>query len=647
MSAIAALYYLDGQPVESADLQRLKACLKHRGLDGEGEWSEGELGLVHQMLWTTPESLNERLPLLNAAGNLVISADARLDNREELSRALNLNQRQESEIGDSQLILAAYEKWGENCPEKLLGDFVFAIVNLQNRSLFCARDHFGIKHFYYYYNAHRLFALASEIKALLSLAEVPQELNELAVADHLLPVYADKVQTFYKDIFRLPAGHCLTVSPRGMTLRRYYHPDLDYELKLGSNEEYAEAFREVFTRAVDSRLRSAFPIASMLSGGLDSSSISCVAADLLAQAGRSPLLTFSGIWPSMAELDAKSDERRYMKAAIAKGGFATNYVQADLLSPLTDWQKMLWHFDGALSAPNMYLDWAIFKAANQQGARVLLGGTDGDTTVSYGYEDLSEYARRGRWVKLLREARALCRQMPRRGHRMKKLVWDESLKPLIPETARRGWRMLRGRPATNQSPKTYWRNRPINPAFSSRIDLQQRFRDLQNRSFPVKAKSREEHWHSINYGQWSYILETFEKGAAAFSVETRYPFFDRRLIEFCLALPPGQKLQNGWTRSILRRAMTGILPPEIQWRQDKGSLSIGVMVNLLKRERETLEGSLVQETALIRDYIDLPSLKALYEKYKENPMRHEDNSFTLILIVNLSLWLQSSGLRAS
>jgi asparagine synthase (glutamine-hydrolysing) len=650
MSAIAGIFNLDHQPVNLSDLQRMNACLKHRGLDGEGTWSAGEMGLAQQLLWTTPESLNEHLPKLNQRGNQAICSDARLDNREELISALRMDDRHPSEITDSELILAAYEKWGENCPEKLLGDFVFAICDLQNRSLFCARDPLGIKHFYYYFNSKKLFALASEIKALLSLPDVPQKLNELAVADHLLPVYGDKVQTFYKNIFRLPSGHCLTITPQAMKLRKYYWPDLSYELRLRSNEEYAEAFREVFTRAVHSRLRSAFPVASMLSGGLDSSSITCVAGNLLAKEGRSPLLTFSGIWPSMAELDPKSDERRYMKSVASRGGFASHYVHADRLSPLTDWKKMLWHIDGALSAPNMYLDWAIFKAANQRGARVLLGGTDGDTTVSYGYEDLTEFARRGRWIKLVKEARALGTQMPRRGHRFKKLMWDEAFKPLVPEFAWRFWRRLRGRSGvSDQRPagREYWRKRPINPDFSDRLNIRERFWHLQNNSYPSKITAREEHWHSINHGQWSYILETFEKGAAAFSVETRYPFFDRRLIEFCLALPPGQKLHNGWTRSILRRAMTGILPPEIQWRPDKGSLSSGVSLNLLKHERETMDDSLIRKVKMIRDYVELPSLGALYEKYQANPLANVDHPFTLMLIVNLSLWLQVSGLRSA
>ena len=425
--------------------------------------------------------------------------------------------------------------------------------------------------------------------------------------------------------------------------------NLSYEMRLGSNEEYAEAFREVFTRAVQVRLRSAFPVASMLSGGLDSSSITCVAGKILAKEGRGPLHTFSGIWPSMAEIDPKSDERRYMDAVTSMGGFDAHYVYADRLSPLTEWRRMLWHLDGGLSAPNMYMDWAIFKAAQEQGARVLLGGTDGDTTVSYGYEDLQEFVRRGRWVKLIKEARGLSKHMPRRSHKFKRLVWNQTIRPLIPESARQCWRVLQGRPRTVDYQNTkhlYWSDRPINPSFAQRISLKQRFWDSQQQAVPSNSVRREEHWMGINYGMWSYILETFEKTASAFSVEARYPFFNQKLIEFCLALPPGQKIYNGWTRSILRRAMTGILPTEIQWRADKGRLSAGVNINLLTHEREILDRTVFQNTDVIKDYVDLSSLQSLYEQYKNNPMGNNNDAFTLLLVVNLSLWLQVSGLES-
>ena len=179
MSGIAGIYYLDGRPVEGMDVQRMIDSIAHRGPDGCGVWTDGSVGLGHRMLWTTPESLHEKLPLTNKSGDLTITADARIDNRDELISALNFNGRPRETITDSEIILAAYEKWGEKCPEELLGDFSFAIWDKRKQIVFCGRDHFGVKPFYYHLS-EKIFTYASEIKAMLCLQHVPRRLNEIS-----------------------------------------------------------------------------------------------------------------------------------------------------------------------------------------------------------------------------------------------------------------------------------------------------------------------------------------------------------------------------------------------------------------------------------------------------------------------------------
>jgi asparagine synthase (glutamine-hydrolysing) len=150
MSGIAGLYYLDGQPVGCPDLERMVFRLAHRGPDGMGIWHGGPVELGHRMLWTTPESLQEQCPLVSLSGDLGLTTDARVDNRDELVTALGWSDGLRGGITDSRLILAAYKKWGTSCPAKLLGDFAFTIWDSHNRRLFCVRDHFGIRPFYYY-----------------------------------------------------------------------------------------------------------------------------------------------------------------------------------------------------------------------------------------------------------------------------------------------------------------------------------------------------------------------------------------------------------------------------------------------------------------------------------------------------------------
>src|SRR3989441_8528576 len=258
----------------------------------------------------------------------VLTADARIDNRAELLAALGRG----VEATDAELILGAYQRWGERAPEHLLGDFAFAIWDGRREVLFCARDHFGVKPFYYHHAPGRLFAFGSEIKALLALAEVPRRLNETRVADYLVPLLEDKEITFYEEIVRLPPAHRMTVSRDGMRIEQSWALDPTREIRLKSDAEYAAAFREIFTEAVRCRLRSAFPVGSMLSGGLDSSSIVCVARKLLAEDGGGKLHTFSAIFPDVPECD----EREYIEAVLGGHGVKPHYVRGDRLSPLAD-----------------------------------------------------------------------------------------------------------------------------------------------------------------------------------------------------------------------------------------------------------------------------------------------------------------------
>jgi asparagine synthase (glutamine-hydrolysing) len=184
MSAIAGVYLLDGSSVDQIDLKRMNNSLSHRGPDGSGLWCEGPVGLSHQMLWTTTESLHEKLPL--DVDKLVITSDSRIDNRDELLPALGLSE----EVSDSYVIQKAYSEWGQNCIDKLLGDFAFAIWDKAKGELFCARDHMGMRPFYYYHKPGEIFAFATEIKALFAWG-VPRTINEVAIGDYLLALAED------------------------------------------------------------------------------------------------------------------------------------------------------------------------------------------------------------------------------------------------------------------------------------------------------------------------------------------------------------------------------------------------------------------------------------------------------------------------
>ena len=647
VSAIVGIYYFDGRPIDHLNLEEMMARVAHRGADAVGVWGQGEIGLGNRLLWTTPESLKEKLPRLNQAGELVLTADARLDNRAELVALLGLTDGPHCDITDGQLILAAYEKWGEHCPEKLLGDFAFALWDKRRQRLFCARDHFGIKPFYYHFSGQS-FAFASEIKALLCLPEVENCLNEIRIADYLTSMFDDPAITFYQNIFRLPPHHGLMVSREGMRLQSYWSLNPGPGLQLNSDEAYAEAFRELFTEAVRCRLRSAFPVASLLSGGLDSSSVTCVARQQLSPNGQGGWPTFSAIFDEVTECD----ERPFIQAVLTQGGFEPHYVQGDKQSPLADLDHIFWHQDEAFHAPNLFMTWSLYRAAGGQNVRILLDGFDGDTTVSHGFGYLKELAQARRWLALALELRGLDETFNTSSWG---LMWRYlQVYELEPALARsqvgyRAWQALLRRFAPGDSqaagrpiPKGHavW-NTTLKPEFVQRIGLVERYQTWQKNQPGAAPNEREGHYRAISQGLHPFALEVLDKAAAAFSIEPRYPFWDKRLVEFCLTLPPEQKLHRGWSRLVLRRAMTHILPKKVQWRRDKSNFLPSFTHGMLIFAQKRLDEIMRQDLALIETYVDITALHQAYHRFvSQTSQEKERDLFMIWQSVSLVLWLK-------
>lgn len=647
MSAIFGINYLDEQPVSCAGLEQMAQVLAHRGPDGSGIWCDGPVGLGHRMLRTTPESVNENLPLRDENCGAVITADARLDNRAELISALAREHRVSAESSDSDLILAAYRCWGERCVERLLGDFAFAIWDARQQMLFCARDHFGVRPFYYHLSQGRSFVFATEMKALFALPEVPCELNEVRLADHLSEVFKDSESTFYRDILRLPPAHIMTVKRDQVRIRPYWTLDQSPDLRLGSNDEYAEGFREVFTEAVRCRLRSSSPIGSMLSGGLDSSSITCVARRLLAEEGLR-LRTFSTVFDKVA----RCDEREYINAVLALEGIDPHFIGGDQNGPFRDLERIYWHEDQAFYAPNFAMVWTIYRTVREQGVRVLMDGHDGDNVVSHGYKYLDELAIAGRWLTLTREIKALAQ---RSGTSMGGLLRDYALyygvKPLFAKyrplrMTKRAWKAVAGQTASNVeengASSDNWREL-LNPEFARRNNVAERHKAWRETLSNSARSEKEAHFRALTQPMHAFAFEVHDSAAAAFSIEKRYPFWDRRVVEFCLSLPAEQKLCQGWTRVVMRRAMEDILPKKVQWRAGKMDFSPSLSYGLKAFEQDLLDKIIIDDPGVIEKYVNVKALRQAYRRFLSG--ESEDDSrdlFNIWKCASLALWLKQA-----
>jgi asparagine synthase (glutamine-hydrolysing) len=621
MSAITGIFFRDDSKISAKIIKNMNDMLSHRGPDGCGVWVTDSVGLGHQMLWTTPESLNEKLPFYEEDLGLVITADARIDNRKELSTELNIPN--DNNATDSFFILKAYEKWGEKCPEYLLGDFAFAIWDENEERMFCARDHMGVKPFYYYLDDN-IFVFGTEIKSLLKLSNVPKLLNKKKLALFLMNDLLDKETTFYEHIKGLIAAHSITINKFECQINRYWQLDPEKEIIMDSEEEYIQAFIEIFNESVNCRLRSYSEVGFSLSGGIDSSSIVCTAKKIFSKNKNfKPVNTFSFVFDEIPE----SDERDYIKKIINTKKINSVLVNCDKVSPINEINKILCNQDQPFYSPNMSMHYKFFKKVRESGIRIILSGDGGDEIVSYGQNYIRELAVSLKWKKLMLEIEGRSNNLKMNKY---KIIFDKIIFPSIPNYLKKRIRLYLNRHT----------NKILNQDFLYSI-LERYDENFVNEIHKIETfNSKEFHYYVINnISHHSTVFEPVDRVCGANSIESRYPFFDKRLIEFCYAIPTELKLKFGWDRYILRLAMTNILPKEIQWRPDKTDLSPVYKKNLLLNDKR-LEKIISKENINIMEFIDFDELNNDFEKYKSGD--NSVNLFNIWLLILSSLWLEST-----
>src|SRR6478672_11362717 len=293
MSAIAGLLRFDRHPVSRPELERVANALRAHGPDRSHVVVDGSIGFVHVLMRMTVEDQSDYQPYRGPSGSL-ITADMRLDNRDEMLIRIGLTPGEAMSWPDSRVLLRAWEKLGEAVWPMLRGPFAVAIWSPQNRVLTLARDHIGLNVVMWHRN-ERCFAFATMPKGLFGLDGVPRELNEEKFADFLVLNHAEHETTIYKDVYRVRPAHIMRVNSSGVTTQhRYWSPDDIKSVRLPSDQDYADGLRECLDIAVRRQMRSAHPIGCLLSGGLDSSSVAVLAAGALA--GRNQrLMAFTGV----------------------------------------------------------------------------------------------------------------------------------------------------------------------------------------------------------------------------------------------------------------------------------------------------------------------------------------------------------------
>ncbi|MFY2762998.1 lasso peptide isopeptide bond-forming cyclase [Arenimonas sp. MALMAid1274] len=656
MGSIFGVFDPHGDGVEPGTVSRLSEGLTHRLSDVNGHWESGRCALGTRLRHTTPESMLETAPAPTEEG-LVIAGDTRIDNRDELKQLLGLGA---SPCADSRLVLAAYRQWGWKCVDHLVGDFAFALYDPARGELFCARDHFGAKPFVYA-DARGKFSFASQARALVGSGLVSDAKDERRIADFLLRRLDDKQSTFYSQVRRLPPAHCLVVTREGLKTWRYWRPDATGPELALDDDQAAQRFRVLFTEAVACRLRSAFPVGSFLSGGLDSSSVTLVAHRLLAQQGIA-LPVFSAVFPGVPDSDESGWIEIVAKAAAAEGPPLDQHrFLADRTGPMEAMDAIIPHLDGPSTAANLYQPWGMLGQARDAGVRVMLTGHDGDTVVSHGYALLTELALAGKWSELQHQIQAIAGELENYGEvapvllrtyvrQVPALLWRRGR----PATALRAFRVIHGqfglsRRAMLEAFPAPWSTlaRSLRPAKARRASLppgispsfaaQPVFRERQAGRSPIPAESvRQDHARALDSGLMTAAFEEFEQVSAAFGIESRHPFFDKRLVEFCLSLPAGQKIREGWTRVVLRNAMRGVLPEPVRTRRDKSNLGHNFTLSLVTGA-DRIGTGLEPAPPGMDGYWDLATLRSALARYRAGPTSRD--ALLLYLAAGFRAWL--------
>ncbi len=536
MSGFVGIHNLDDAPVDPELLGRMTANVDVAGTGQLGIRLAGSVGLGNAPLRVSPEWAGP----CTLDGDVWIVADARVDGRAELLAGMAARgELVAPSATDAELILHAYRAWGESCVEHLLGDFSFVIWDERNRRLFGARDHFGVRPFFYA-RVGATLVLSNSLDCVRLHPSVSDRLNDQAIGDFLLfESNQDPATTAFEDIQRLPAAHTLTWSSGRLGIRRYWTLPIDEEIRYGQPEEYVERFRELLRTAVSDRVRNFDRVVVSMSGGLDSSSIAATAQHVLSERSRPfELRAHTVVYDSLIP-----DRERYYSGLVAEAlGIPIEYLVADGYQPYDGWDSPEAWTPEPADNPLPALG-ANISRGRAVGGDVVLSGQGPDALFRFPMQRhlISQCSQR-RFGRVITDA----------GH------WLRSHRDLPKLAVRQRLRRLVGKhPLSSTYPP--WLNR----AFEARLNLRDRWSSMENERFPSVHPVRPDAYRLVTSPHWSFFFESESANVTRVPIESNHPFFDLRIVRYVLAVPPIPWCLN---KRLLRSSMNGILPDAVRLR---------------------------------------------------------------------------------
>jgi asparagine synthase (glutamine-hydrolysing) len=572
LSAFAVIYERSNTPAPIGVLERMMGRLSHRGPDGRRVISVGQAALGHWHFWTTPEEIDEEQPLELTGLPFMVVLDGRLDNRVDLIAQLGLLPRDGLSLSDAVLVLRSFDLWGEACFEHFIGSFAVVVYDVRNHTLYCARDPMGDRTLFFTLSLSRLM-IASEPWAVAGGLDIPPALDETGASFYLALEASPEGHTLFQNVKELLPGRVLAVEGSSQRQRTFWQPDTDKRIRYRTDQEYAEHFRSLLEESVRCRMRSPRPVGIMMSGGLDSTSVTCLAAQMTLP---QPLTTLSYVFDELPECD----ERKYINTMQEKWGLRSIHLPSDQLWPLKEVSGG--HFNP--NQPEFLLYRSIrvnlYSRANQEGLRVLLNGDFGDHLYSGENDWLADLIA----DRKLQEAKVNLSLYLR--YAGLKGTWRERF------LQRAIWRVLQkitgGEIFSDTKRMPAW----LSQAAKARLVKEDR-----------KEAGKYPRLESL-FGLWTSQGNSRELvNSSRFNIELRSPYRDRRLAEFVLALPAYELVRRGIFKYILRQAMRGLLPEAIRTRQVPTSLG-PLFFRGLEQEKSILKNYIKKNQAAWQTFVD-------------------------------------------
>ena len=618
--------------MQQSDIQEMLSAIAYRGPDGQGIWTNGSVGIGHCILRTTPESIYETQPFINTRNDLVITADARIDNRDELISLLDFDNRQPLLLSDSELILAAYEKWGEHCAEKLLGDFSFAIWDKGKQQLYCAVDHLRRRPFIYY-NSGESFVFSSQMSGLLPGKLVPNELNELRIGSLFFEELAeiDKTTTLFREIYFLPAASWLLTDKDSFNIRQYWNTDDITVIQRNSDSDYQEEFLAILAEAVRCRLRSDNDSAVALSGGIDSSAVAALSNKFL-QTADSKQISISGLSAN----EDTSPESALVRKAVSSLSARSVLISPDIVNTMfPELVTRMKRFDSPQMYQNIFLI-CLYQTAGKHRLKVLLDGAESDSLLGLGGHYISHLFKDLKIKTAVREAVLRARNT---------LHYPNAHYELLVNSMRAAWFPNFTRPYTyairnRLNYKKMLKESMINPSYANRIDvLENLSRAYELTGYGITGSINEMRIRAFNRPYTSLMPIATDMMSAAFSVELRHPYLDKRFVEFSLGLPWEQKNREGWEKYILRSATEHLVPDEIRWRKGRDHVGGEYQEAFIRKIYPELEAIINNEKNAVFEYYDCRAMQELCNRYRTNARDYD--SLHLLNLYGLHYWLNT------